>query len=79
MPREVEFEPVPARTWQRPFGDLDRQANDLLALVCGQRRAFAGRADGDQAVHAVGDLTFDQRSNAAASISPSRNGVTSAV
>ena len=41
-------------------GDLDREPDDLLALIVRQGRAFAGRADGDDAGNARRDLALDQ-------------------
>jgi hypothetical protein len=55
------FDPAPAITGTRPGGGLDHRLDDLLVFLVAQRRAFAGGADGDQAVAALGDLPFDQR------------------
>ena len=60
MASRVEFAPVPAMTGIRLAARCTTRAHDADVLLDAQRRRFAGRADRDDAVGAVGDVEFDQ-------------------
>ena len=60
MAARVEYEPVPASTWQRPFAISIASRIGCSFLVMRKRRAFAGCADSDHAGDATFDLPLDQ-------------------
>ena len=52
--------PGPCNDWHAATGGFHHHFDHGLVLVMGQRRAFAGGADGHKAGGAFGDLPFDK-------------------